>query len=391
MLSQRVRTIEPSATLAVNTLRLKLQAEGRRIYNFGAGEPDFGTADFIVEAGIKALRDGYTRYTAVAGLPELRSAIADELARTRAIEVAPENVVVTSGAKQACAEFFEAIVDPGDEVLLIAPYWVSYPDMIRLADGIPVVAPTRAERGYLPTPADLEPFITPRTSGLVINSPNNPTGAVYDTKHMADLMAFAQAHDLWVLSDEIYDRFVYEGEFVSPATGRGLARTTIVGGMSKTFAMTGWRIGWVVGAKDLVGGITRLQGHTASNATAVSQVASIAALRAADQRFFSDQLKKYAERRRKALDLLAKIPGITLTPPNGAFYLFLDFSQVLGRDGRPSTAGELCQELLEKHGVALVPGEGFGDPKGARLSYSCSLEEIDEGIGALAKYMSGGR
>ncbi|MGE3166886.1 MAG: pyridoxal phosphate-dependent aminotransferase [Planctomycetota bacterium] len=388
MLSQHVRTIEPSATLAVNNLRLKLQAEGRKIYNFGAGEPDFGTADFIVEAGIKALRDGWTRYTPVAGVPELRAAIADELARTRRIDVAADQVIVTSGAKQACAEFFESVVDPGDEVLLIAPFWVSYPDMIRLADGIPVPVLLRAEGGYLPTPADLEPFVTPRTTGLVINSPNNPTGAVYSAARMQELVAFAAAHDLWILSDEIYDRFVYEGEFVSPATGNGLDRITIVGGMSKTFAMTGWRIGWAVGAKDLVNGMTRLQGHIASNATAVSQIASVAALRSADQRFFTDQLAKYAERRSTALALLKEIPGITLTPPAGAFYLFLDFSKVLGREGWPATSGALCQELLEKRGVALVPGEAFGDPKGARLSYSCSLDEIREGIGALGAYMN---
>lgn len=392
MQSQRVRTIEPSATFAVNNLRLKLQAEGRTVFNFGAGEPDFDTPKFIVEAAIEALHAGWTRYTPVAGVMELRAAVADEIARTRGVTVEPEQVIITSGAKQACAELFQCKLDPGDEILLPAPYWVSYPDMIRLTDGIPVVVPTTREQGYRVTPELLEQFVTPRTSGLLINSPNNPTGAVYSASEMEALVAFAESHDLWILSDEIYDRFIYEGEFTSPASfsgagkqGSGLDRTVIIGGASKAFAMTGWRIGWAVGDRETIGGMSRLQGHIASNPAAVSQAATLAALRA-DPSFLDEPLAHYAARRRRAMQLLDEIPGVEYLAPHGAFYLFLDFSALLGRDGRPDTAGELCQDLLEKKGVALVPGEAFGDPTGARLSYSCAIEDLEGGIGALGEY-----
>ena len=388
MLSQRVRTIEPSATLAVNSLRLKLQGEGRTIYNFGAGEPDFDTPGFIVEAAIEALHAGWTRYTPVPGVLELRAAVAEEMKRTRNLDVAPEQVIITSGAKQACAEFFQSRLDPGDEVLLPAPYWVSYPDMIRLTDGIPVVVPTLREQGYRVTAEQLEAYVTPRTVGLLINTPNNPTGAIYSATELAQLVDFAESHDLWILSDEIYERFVYEGEFASPARGAGESRTTIVGGASKAFAMTGWRIGWAVGDRETIGGMTRLQGHTASNATAVSQAAALAALRA-DPSFLDEPLRHYATRRGQAIEALSSIPGLEFHVPEGAFYIFLDLKELLGKDGRPEAAGPFCEKLLAEAGVALVPGEAFGDATGARLSYSCSAEELEAGIHALDAFIRG--
>lgn len=384
MLSQRVRTLEPSATLVVNSLRLELQAEGRRVFNFGAGEPDFPTPDFIVEAGVRALRGGWTRYTAVAGVPELRGAIAENLQHTHGVRVGADEVIVTSGAKQALWEFLQTLLDPGDEVLLPAPYWVSYPDMIRLADGIPTIVPCTRETHYRATPELLGRYVTPRTVGLILNSPNNPTGVVYDAAQCAALVAFAEAHDLWILSDEIYDRFVFDGVFASPLSERTRARVTVVNGVSKSYSMTGWRIGWAIGPRAIIEGMGRVQGHCSSNPAAVSQAAALAAVTARDDPFVPAALASYRTRRARVLELLAGVPGISVAPPGGAFYVFLDLDERLA-PGETSTG--FCRALLEHAGVALVPGEAFGAPRGARLSYACSLEEIDEGLAALRSYL----
>lgn len=388
MLSQRVRVIEPSATFAVNNLRLKLQSEGKRIVNFGAGEPDFDTPGFITEAGIQALRDGWTRYTPVAGVPDLRAAVAAKTSESRGVSIDPKQVIITSGAKQACAELMLARVDPGDEVLLPAPYWVSYPEMVRLAEGIPVVVPTNVASAYKVTAAQLEQFVTPRTVGLVLNTPSNPTGAVYSSDEIDELIAFAETHDLWIMSDEIYDRFVYEGEFASPyRAGAGEQRTILISGVSKTYAMTGWRIGWAIADEETVAGMGRLQGHTASNAAAASQAAALAGVAATDESFLDEMIEAYRMRRARAIEMLEQIPGIRFPHPAGSFYIFLDLGEILGRPGGPQNASEFCQQVLAEHGVAMVPGEGFGDPQGARISYCCSIDEVEAGIGALHQFV----
>ncbi|MEM7164487.1 MAG: pyridoxal phosphate-dependent aminotransferase [Planctomycetota bacterium] len=388
MLSQRVRVIEPSATFAVNSLRLKLQSEGKRIVNFGAGEPDFDTPAFITEAGIQALRDGWTRYTPVAGVPALRAAVAEKIGTARGVTIEPEQVIITSGAKQACAEVMLARVDPGDEVLLPAPYWVSYPELVRLADGIPVVVPTQVDSDYKVTPQQLEQHVTPRTVGLVLNTPSNPTGAVYSHDEVEAIVAFADSHDLWIMSDEIYDRFVYEGEFASPyRAGVGAQRTMLVSGVSKTYAMTGWRIGWTIADQETIAGMGRLQGHAASNAAAVSQGAALAAVQATDESFLDDMIDAYRGRRERAIELLSAIPGLRFPRPAGSFYVFLDLGEILGRDGGPQTGGEFCEQVLAEHGVAMVPGEAFGDPQGARISYCCSIDEVEQGIQALHRFV----
>lgn len=371
----------------MNALRLKLQAEGRTIHNFGAGEPDFGTPEFIVEAGIEALRNGWTRYTAVPGVPELRAAVAQQVGERRGETVTPEEVIITSGAKQAGAEYLQAVLDPGDEVILPAPYWVSYPEMIRVADGIPIVVHTGREQGYAVTCEQLESVITPRTVGMILTTPDNPTGAVYSADQLRDIVALAEQHDLWILSDEIYERFIYEGKFVSPLSGAGRDRTALISGVSKTYAMTGWRIGWAVAKPDVIAGMSRYQGHVASNPAAVSQAAALAAIQAPDESFLDDMVAEYKKRRVRAMELLSKIEGLHFHPPEGAFYLFLDLKDLLGQDGRPATSEQLCQQLLEQAGVALVPGEAFGDPHGARLSYACSMEQLEAGIDAMTQFL----
>ena len=387
--SHRVRTLQPSATIAVNNLRLELQAAGRRIINFSVGEPDFDTPEFVRRAAAEAAEAGWTRYTASAGVPALREAIARHVGELRDISVDPAEVIVTCGAKQACANIILALVDPGDEVLLPAPYWVSYPEMVRLAEGIPVAAPADHESGYKVTPAMLAEHMTPRVTGLVLNSPSNPTGAVYSADEIAALVAFAAEHDLWILSDEIYDQFIFEGEFVSPFAGSGRSRTLLVGGVSKSYAMTGWRIGWSVAEPGVTQAMVRLQQHTTSNATAVSQAAAIAALEAGPEAFVTGMVEEFRRRREVALARLAAIPRVSFAVPGGAFYVFLDVGDVLGTPGFPATASELCQELLEQHGIALVPGEAFGDPRGVRLSYACSLEDLEEGLALIAQYLTG--
>ncbi len=386
MLSQRVRTMEESATLAMNKLRLDLRAKGRKVFNFSVGEPDFGTPPFIRRAAYEALESGWTRYTAVEGVPELRDAVASHAGGLRGERIARDEVVITCGAKHACANVLLAIVDPGDEVLLPAPYWVSYPEMIRLADGIAVPVLGPRENGYRVTPELLLPKVTPRTVGLIVNSPGNPTGCVYNPREIAALVAFAKAHDLWILSDEIYDRFVFAGEFASPYRGEGRARTFLVGGLSKTCAMTGWRIGWAIGERETIAAIGRLQGHTTSNIAAVSQAAALAALAGMDDPALRSMVEEFARRRARVIALLSELKDVYFTPPEGAFYVFLDIGAHLQR--RRANPLEFCIRLLEETGVALVPGDAFGDPRGVRLSYARPLDELEQGIHALASYLS---
>ena len=384
MLSQRVRTIEPSATLGLNALIQKLRADGRHIINFSVGEPDFDTPAFIREAGHSAIDSGQTRYTPVPGMPTLRSAVADFVGRERGEAVDPSEVLITSGAKQALSEAFLALCDPGDEVLLPAPYWVSYPDEIRLAEATPVVVHPSADANFRVTPEVLAPFVTPRTSGLILNSPSNPSGVIYSRAEVDQLVAFAEENDLWILTDEIYEKFIFDGEFASPFTGTGRERTVLVSGLSKSFAMTGWRIGWAVGDAKLIGGMSRLQSHTASNACTISQVAALTAVSQPDHPELCTMIDAFAERRTRAIDLLESIDGLGVLNPQGAFYIYIDISRFLA--GKAGT--ELCESLLDDCGVALVPGEAFGTPGWARLSYARSLEEIERGIAAMAKFLS---
>lgn len=388
MLSQRVRTIEASATLAMNAALGKLRAEGRPVINFSVGEPDFDTPAFIREAAKRAIDAGATRYTAVEGTPELRAAVAEWSGATRGEKIRPEEVIITSGAKQAIAEALTALCDPGDEVLLPAPYWVSYPDEIRLTDAIPVVVTPPAESQFRLTPEALEPHVTPRTVGIIVNSPSNPTGAVLDREEMTALVRFAEDHDLWILSDEIYERFVFEGEFSSPFTGAGRPRTIVVSGLSKSFAMTGWRIGWAIGAPALIAGISRLQGHIASNACSVSQAAALAAVRQPTHPDLEAMLAAFAERRARALEILAGIDGLSCVHPQGAFYLFVDLRAVLGSAG-PEGGAAFCQELLVERGVATVSGDAFGLPGWARISTARPLAEIERGLDLIAKHLRG--
>ena len=367
-----------------------MRAQGRTIFNFSVGEPDFPTPEFIRARALEAIEEGWTRYTPVAGHPEARAAIARHVSKTRGHDVSPEEVVISSGAKQSLSQALLSLADPGDEVLLPAPYWVSFPDLIRLSDAIPVVVPSSHDQGYRVTPETLEEFVTPRTAGIIINSPSNPTGSVYDRPQMEALVSFAREHDLWIISDEIYEHFVFEGEMVSPFEGSGRERTVMISGLSKTFSMTGWRIGWAVCDRSIAGAMSRLQSHNSSNACTLSQACISTALEGVDHPELKTMQEEFRRRRKLALELLGSIDDIGLYRPEGAFYIFFDISRRVGRNGLPGSVDEVCLDLLEKHGVAVIPGSAFGDSGGVRLSYARPAKELEEGIALLASYLGGG-
>jgi aspartate/methionine/tyrosine aminotransferase len=389
-ISRRIAAIAESPTLAVDAKAKALQQQGEAVVNFGAGEPDFPTPAHIVEAAAEACRDPRNhRYTPAPGLPELREAIA---ART-GIAVPAQQVVVTNGGKQAVYESFAALLDPGDEVLVPAPYWVTYPEAIRLAGGVPVAVPTTLEAGFCATVEQLEAARTDRTKVLLFVSPSNPTGAVYGLERMREIGEWADRHGLWVVTDEIYQHLVYgSAAFHSlPAVVPSLVdRTLVVDGVAKTYAMTGWRVGWVVAPPDVAKAVANLQSHLTSNVANVSQRAALAAL-TGDQSSVAAMRSAFDRRRRRMVELLRAAPGVTVAEPEGAFYAFPSFEAVLGRPVRGRTAAttlELAELLLDEAQVAIVPGEAFGAPGYARLSYALADDALEEGVTRIAKLLA---
>lgn len=390
--SQRVRQIQPSPTLRVDTRAKELKAEGVDIISLGAGEPDYPAPIHVKEAAIKAVHDDISHYTAVNGFPELRQAIARKLERENNLKYSPDQVLVTVGGKHALYNAFMALVNPGDEVIIPAPYWVSYPEQVRLAEGVPVFVDTDAEAGFRLDPQALADAITPRTKGLVINSPSNPTGAVYSPEDLEAIAEVARAHDLWVISDEIYERLIYDGlEQVSIATFPGMGeRTIVVNGFSKAYALTGWRLGYAAGPQSIIKAMATLQGHVTSNAASLVQPAAVAALEG-PQEPIDAMVADYAGRRQLVLSKLASMPGLTCQRPGGAFYVFPDVSGLMGRTlaGRTiDSSNTLAEILLEEARVAVVPGEGFGAPGYIRISYATSREELTEALGRIAAALS---
>lgn len=392
--SSRVGAIGESATLAVTARAKALRAEGRPVIGFGAGEPDFPTPTHVVEAAAAACRDPrFHRYTPAGGLPELREAVAEATRRGSGYAVDPSQVLVTNGGKHAIAEALATVLDPGDEVLLPAPYWTSYPETVRLAGGVPVEVGTEASAGHLVDVDALEAARTPATRALVVVSPSNPTGAVHPPERLAEIGRWAADHGLWVLSDEIYAHLVYgDARFSSVAVEvPELAdRCLVVGGVAKTYAMTGWRVGWLVGPRDVVAAATNLQSHTTSNVANVSQAAALAAL-TGDQSPVSAMREAFDRRRRTITRMLADVPGVTCPVPEGAFYVLPSVDGVLGRDvrgRRPATSADLAALVLDEAEVAVVPGEAFGAPGHVRLSYALSDDDLVEGATRLADLLA---
>jgi aspartate/methionine/tyrosine aminotransferase len=390
-ISQRIAAIAESATLAIDARAKALRAQGRDVIGFGAGEPDFPTPAHIVEAAAAACRDPrWHRYTPTAGLPELREAIAAKTARDSGYQVDAASVLVTNGGKQAVYNTCATLLDPGDEVLLPAPYWVTYPEAVALAGGRTVVVPTDESSGFRVRVEQLDAAWTPRTKLLIFVSPSNPTGAVYPPEEVAAIGRWCVERGVWVMTDEIYEHLVYgDARFASmPALVPEIAeRCVVVNGVAKTYAMTGWRVGWMLGPPDVIAAATNLQSHATSNVANVSQVAALAAL-TGDLAAVAEMRAAFDRRRRTMHRLLSEATGVTCLEPQGAFYAFPSFAGVLGRPLRgrtPSTTLELAALLLEEVGVAIVPGEAFGAPGYARLSYALGDDELVEGVTRMVK------
>jgi aspartate aminotransferase len=392
--SRRIGSITESATLAVDAKAKALCAAGRDVIGFGAGEPDFPTPDAIVEAAAAACHDPRMHhYTPAGGLPELKEAIAAKTARDSGFETGAAQVLVTNGGKQAVYEAFATLLDPGDEVLLPAPYWTTYPESIRLAGGEPVVVETDETSGYRASVAQLEAARTERTKALLFCSPSNPTGAVYPREEVEAIGRWAVEHGVWVLCDEIYEHLVYDGAKAEsmPVVVPELADTcVVVNGVAKTYAMTGWRVGWLIGPADVVKAATNLQSHATSNVSNVAQAAAVAALRG-DLSAVAEMRVAFDRRRRVMLKMLEEIPGVACPEPLGAFYCFPSMREVLGRTIRgrtPSTTTELAELLLDEAEVAVVPGEAFGAPGYFRLSYALGDDDLVEGVGRMRKLLA---
>jgi aspartate/methionine/tyrosine aminotransferase len=390
-ISARIGSIAESATLAVDAKAKALKAEGRPVIGFGAGEPDFPTPDYVVEAAVAACHDTRNhRYTPAGGLPELKQAIADKTRRDSGYEVDPAQVLVTNGGKQAIYEGFATMLDPGDEVLLPAPYWTTYPESIRLAGGVPVEVLADESQDYKVTVDQLESARTDRTKVLLFNSPSNPTGAVYDRDEVVAIGRWAAEHGLWVMTDEIYEHLVYDGQPVvsMPVEVPELAdRCVVVNGVAKTYAMTGWRVGWLIGPRDVVKAATNLQSHATSNVSNVAQRAALAAV-AGDLTAVERMREAFDRRRRTIVAMLNEIDGVVCPEPRGAFYAYPQVKGLLGRSIGGATAhstAELAELILEQAEVAAVPGEAFGAPGYLRFSYALGDDDLVEGISRLQK------
>jgi aspartate aminotransferase len=391
--SARIGGIAESATLAVDAKAKALKAAGRPVIGFGAGEPDFPTPDYIVAAAIEACSDPANhRYTPAGGLPALKAAIAAKTARDSGYDVRPEQVLITNGGKQAVYQAFATVLDPGDEVLLPAPYWTTYPEAITLAGGSPVEVFAGEDQGYLVTVEQLEAARTPRTKALLFCSPSNPTGAVYSPDLVRAIGQWAVEHGVWVITDEIYEHLTYDdAQFSSmPVQVPELAETCIVlNGVAKTYAMTGWRVGWLIGPMDVVRAATNLQSHLTSNVSNVSQRAALAAV-TGDLTAVATMREAFDRRRRTMVSMLNEIDGVECPTPQGAFYAYPSVKGVLGREiaGRtPQTSVELAELILEEAEVAVVPGEAFGPSGYLRLSYALGDDDLVEGVARIQKLL----
>jgi aspartate aminotransferase len=375
-ISERAAQLTPSLTLSIDSKAKAMKAEGIDVCGFGAGEPDFDTPEHIKRAAIEALEAGFTKYTPNAGIPELRQAIADKLSADNGLNYRAGQIVVSNGAKHACYNAILATCQPGDEVVIPAPYWVSYPDMVRLVGAEPVIVPTSERNAWKMRPEDFENAMTPRTKMLIMNSPGNPTGSVYTREELEAIVSVAAEEDIYVLSDEIYEKLVYDDvKHVSIASlsKEAYDLTITVNGFSKSYAMTGWRLGYLAAPDAVIRAVDSIQSHTSSNPSSFSQYGALAALKG-DQQPLSDMREEFDMRRNYMFDRLSKISNITAVKPQGAFYILVNISQ-LGL-----TSQNFADRLLSKANVAVVPGAAFGDDRTIRFSYATSLDVIKKGL-----------
>lgn len=390
--SRKISNIAPSMTLAIDAKLKQMIADGAKVYGFGAGEPDFDTPKYIRDAAIEAINKGFTRYTAAQGTIELRKAICAKLMRENNLKYEPNQIIVSSGAKHTLSNSFAAILNPGDEVILPMPYWVSYTEIIKLNDGIPVPVQTKKENNFKLTKEELVNAITPKTKAILLNSPSNPTGAVYSEQELRDIAEVVVKHNLYVVSDEIYERLVYDGKkHVSIAAfGSDIKELTIViNGMSKAYAMTGWRLGYAAANEKIVKAMSSVQSHAVSHPSSITQYASTAALNG-PQYDVEIMLKEFDKRRSYMFERINSMEGLSCIKPEGAFYVFADISNFLGRElcGVKLTSSlDFAQVMLEKGHVAVIPGAAFGADSYIRLSYATSMEIIKSGLDTFESFI----
>lgn len=393
MLSTKAQSISPSPTLAIDAKAKLMKSQGIDVIGFGAGEPDFDTPEHIKEAAMAAIREGFTKYTPVAGALDLQKAICDKLKQDNGLMYEPTQIVVSNGAKHSLTNVFAALLNPGDEVIIPAPFWVSYSEIVKLNDGNPVIVPTREENHFKVTPAELAAAVTPKTKALLINSPNNPTGQVYTREELQAIADFAVANQLYVISDEIYEKLIYgDYEHVSIASlGDDIKDLTIVvNGVSKTYSMTGWRIGYTASRSDIAKIMGSIQSHATSNPNSIAQKAAMAALQG-PQDCVNTMKVAFAERRDYMVNKIASIPGLSCIEPVGAFYVFMNTGSTFGRSYKNQVIesnDSFASLLLEHAKVAVVPGTGFGAPDYVRLSYALALDDVKTGMERIEAFMN---
>ncbi|GGI12303.1 pyridoxal phosphate-dependent aminotransferase [Gottfriedia solisilvae] len=387
-LAKRVSALTPSTTLAITAKAKEMKDRGIDVIGLGAGEPDFNTPTAIIEEAYAAMMSGQTKYTPSNGLPTLRKAICDKLQKDQGISYSPAEVVVTNGAKHALYTLFQAILDPGNEVIIPTPYWVSYPEQVILAEGVPVFIEGYEHQQFKVTPEQIEAAITENTKAIIINSPSNPTGMIYTEQELREIGEVCLKHDILIVSDEIYEKLVYDGAkhvSIAQLSTELKEQTIIINGVSKSHSMTGWRIGYAVGNKEIINAMTNLASHSTSNPTTMAQIATIKAYEMGDAPV-EEMRVAFEDRLNKTYERLVTIPGFTCVKPNGAFYLFPNVTEAAKMAGF-NNVDEFVTELLEKASVAVIPGSGFGSPENIRLSYATSQEQLDKALERIEQFM----
>ena len=387
-LANRVKTLSPSSTLAITAKAKELKQQGHDVIGLGAGEPDFNTPNYILEAAKKAMDEGLTKYTPAGGIVELKNAINEKFEKDNGLSYALDQIIVTTGAKHALYTLFQVLLNQGDEVIVPSPYWVSYPEQIKLAEGNPVFVQATEQNQFKITPEQLEKAITTKTKAVVINSPSNPTGMMYSKEELEEIGKVCLKHNILIISDEIYEKLIYTNKqhtSIASLSSELKEQTVIINGVSKSHAMTGWRIGYAAGSKTIIKAMTNLASHSTSNPTSIAQYAALAAYRSEEDT--TKELKQvFAERLDTFYNLINEIPGIKCVKPEGAFYLFPNVKEAVTNNGF-NTVDEWVTALLEEEKVALVPGSGFGSPDNARLSYVLSMEELIEAAKRIKRFV----
>ena len=394
-LSRKGLSISPSATLAIDSKAKKLKAEGIDVVGFGAGEPDFDTPVHIKQAAIAAIEAGFTKYTPASGTMTLKEAICAKFKKDNGLDYAPANIVISNGAKHSLVNVFQAICNPGDEVIIPAPFWVSYPEMVKLADGVPVIVYTTEEQGFKFTVDQIRQAVTAKTKAIILNSPSNPTGMVYTREELAELADLAVEKGFYVVSDEIYEKLIYDGKThvsIASINEKIKAQTIIVNGVSKTYAMTGWRIGYTASTPEIAKIMSNVQSHATSNPNSIAQKAAEAAI-SGPQDMVATMVAAFASRRDYMVKRINSMPGLSCVNPNGAFYVMMNISQLMGKELaglKIQSSDDFADILLEKANVALVPGSGFGIDTHVRLSYATSQETITTGLDRIEQFLKQG-